>query len=169
MISGFDTFGNLYCRGDCNLYRMVRCQNAVCPFEMHVRKSSGEFIRAALRIVSVPGEQPSDYQLVHLMEPIHADDEVDHYICPAAGIADSRAEKSPRNLASGSHPPDALLTNREREVLTLLASGVRTHDISKDLSVSITTVRNHIQHILRKLAVHSRLEAVSVANRDHLI
>ncbi len=54
-------------------------------------------------------------------------------------------------------------------MLTLLASGVRTHDISKDLSVSITTVRNHIQHILRKLAVHSRLEAVSVANRDHLI
>jgi len=169
VIGGFDTFGNLYCRGDCNVHRMVRCQKAVRPFEMRVRKLSGEFVRATLRILSVRVEQPSTYLLVHLMEPIHRDREVGHEFCSATGSADSQAAKPPRDLTSGSHRSDSVLTQREREVLALLASGVSTHDISKNLSISHTTVRNHIQHILRKLAVHSKLEAVYIVHRNHLI
>jgi two-component system nitrate/nitrite response regulator NarL len=54
-------------------------------------------------------------------------------------------------------------------VLRLLEQGKRTHDIARELNLSVETVRNHIRHILRALGVHSRLEAVTLAHREHLL
>ncbi|MDH4038859.1 MAG: helix-turn-helix transcriptional regulator [Candidatus Krumholzibacteria bacterium] len=56
----------------------------------------------------------------------------------------------------------AELTQREREILSLLAEDATLHEIAERLGVSYATVRNHVQHILRKLGVHSILEAVAV-------
>jgi DNA-binding NarL/FixJ family response regulator len=61
------------------------------------------------------------------------------------------------------------LTRRELDVLRLLASGHTTEDISDELVITSTTVRNHVQHILAKLGVHSRLEAVAFAHHQHLL
>ena len=61
--------------------------------------------------------------------------------------------------------PDAAQT----EVLRLLEHGRSTHQIARELNLSIETVRNHIRHILRTLGVHSRLEAVAVARQEHLV
>jgi DNA-binding NarL/FixJ family response regulator len=63
----------------------------------------------------------------------------------------------------------AELTDREREVLTLLAQGLRTRDIAEYLSISPSTARNHVQNVLHKLNVHSRLEAVSYAFEHGLV
>lgn len=61
-----------------------------------------------------------------------------------------------------------LLTEREREVLALLAAGADRASIAKELFISAHTVRTHVQRILTKLGVHSQLEAVSVALRAGL-
>lgn len=61
------------------------------------------------------------------------------------------------------------LTSREREILSLLADGHSTQEIAQRLTISVITVRNHIQHILQKLQAHSRLEAVAIATRYNLI
>ena len=61
------------------------------------------------------------------------------------------------------------LTGRETEVLRRLADGLTTEQIAADLYVSVNTVRNHVNNIIRKLNVHSRLEAVSFAIRNGLI
>lgn len=61
------------------------------------------------------------------------------------------------------------LTSREIEVLRLLADGMTTEQIAGELFVSSNTVRNHVNNIIRKLNVHSRLEAVSYAIRTGLI
>ncbi len=61
------------------------------------------------------------------------------------------------------------LTGRETEVLRRLADGLTTEQIAADLYVSVNTVRNHVNNIIRKLNVHSRLEAVSYAIRNGLI
>jgi PAS domain S-box-containing protein len=68
-------------------------------------------------------------------------------------------------------PPPAHphLTPRQAEVLRLLERGRSTDDIALELHLSVETVRNHIRHILRALGVHSRLEAVAVAHRQHLV
>jgi DNA-binding NarL/FixJ family response regulator len=59
--------------------------------------------------------------------------------------------------------PEPPLTKQERNVLNLLAHGHGVDVIADQLSISKNTVRNHIQNILRKLNVHSRLEAVALA------
>ena len=51
------------------------------------------------------------------------------------------------------------LTERESQILALLAGGKTAKPIATQLSVSLPTVRTHIRHILRKLGVHSCLEA----------
>ena len=61
------------------------------------------------------------------------------------------------------------LTNREREVLGLLATGASNQAIADQLFVSLNTVRNHVQHVLDKLGAHSKLEAVAIASREGLI
>jgi DNA-binding CsgD family transcriptional regulator len=66
----------------------------------------------------------------------------------ALEIEDDPAERGP-------------LTPRETEILGLLATGTSTEDIARRLSISITTVRNHIQRVMEKLRVHSRLAAVA--------
>ena len=53
------------------------------------------------------------------------------------------------------------LTGREREILDLLADDKSLHEIADKLHLSYTTVRNHVQHILTKLGVHSIMEAVA--------
>jgi DNA-binding NarL/FixJ family response regulator len=58
----------------------------------------------------------------------------------------------------------ARLTRREREVLRLMASGAGTEAIAKALVISPQTARTHIQNILTKLEVHSRLEAAALIN-----
>ena len=66
-------------------------------------------------------------------------------------------------------PPHPRLTPRQTEVLRLLERGRSTEQIARELHLSIETVRNHIRHILRALDVHSRLEAVAVGRRAHLV
>lgn len=61
------------------------------------------------------------------------------------------------------------LTPCEFEVLRRLVRGQNTHAIADDLGVSYSTSRTHIQSILTKLGVHSRLEAAAFAVRNHLV
>jgi DNA-binding NarL/FixJ family response regulator len=61
------------------------------------------------------------------------------------------------------------LTPREVEVLEVLSHGLSNGDIARELGISVNTVRNHVQNILAKLGVHSKLEALAVAVREGII
>ncbi|HYF10696.1 MAG TPA: response regulator transcription factor [Actinomycetota bacterium] len=61
------------------------------------------------------------------------------------------------------------LTDREMEVLQLVAQGLNNRDIAKQLFISENTVKNHIRNILEKLHLHSRMEAVVYAVREKMI
>ena len=52
------------------------------------------------------------------------------------------------------------LTHREMEVLLLMAEGASTKEVGAKLFISPATVRNHIQSVLKKLDLHTRLEAI---------
>ena len=55
----------------------------------------------------------------------------------------------------------SLLTQREKEILKLLARGLRYKEIATELTISIDTVRTHTRHIYEKLQVQSRIEAIN--------
>jgi two-component system nitrate/nitrite response regulator NarL len=63
----------------------------------------------------------------------------------------------------------AKLTKRELEVLRLLADGLRQDEIAERLFISRKTVGTHIANILRKLGVHSQIQAVALAHREELL
>ncbi len=72
--------------------------------------------------------------------------------------ADERAELAPPGL-----------TDREMQVLRLMAQSKSNKEIAKDLFISENTVKNHVRNILEKLHLHSRMEAVTYAWRKHLL
>ena len=65
--------------------------------------------------------------------------------------------------------PAPRLTEREMQVLKLVARGMNNRDIAKELFISENTVKNHVRNILEKQQIHSRMEAVMVAVREKLI
>ena len=63
----------------------------------------------------------------------------------------------------------ATLTEREREILGLIAQGLSNAAIAERLVVSVNTVRNHVANLLAKLGARSKLEALSIAIREGLL
>jgi DNA-binding NarL/FixJ family response regulator len=65
--------------------------------------------------------------------------------------------------------PGLRLTERELEVLRLVAKGLNNREVAKQLFISENTVKNHVRNILEKLQLHSRMEAVMYAVREKLL
>jgi DNA-binding NarL/FixJ family response regulator len=61
------------------------------------------------------------------------------------------------------------LTGRERDVLDLIAAGLGTKQIAGRLSLSVHTIKTHVESIFLKLGVRSRAEAVAIGARDGLV
>lgn len=66
------------------------------------------------------------------------------------------------------HPAAGFLTAREREVLRRLTRGESTRTIAHEMGIAYSTARTHIQSVLDKLGVHSRLEAAAFAARHQI-
>jgi len=85
-----------------------------------------------------------------------------HFLRPFDTVSVRNGEAGRREL--GAVAPNAL-TAREREVLRLLADGHSTGAVAGELGICATTVRNHVGHILHKLGVHRRIEAIVASRR----
>ena len=68
-------------------------------------------------------------------------------------------------VTQGQVGPSSRLTAREIEVLRVAAQGLSNREIAERLSLSVNTVRNHMQHVLTKLGAHSKLEAAAIGVR----
>jgi DNA-binding NarL/FixJ family response regulator len=79
----------------------------------------------------------------------------------------TRLSQSPQPHEGGPPPPQ--LTDREVEVLRLVARGLANREIAEQLVISENTVKNHVRNILEKLHLHSRVEAAVYAHRQHLL
>ncbi|MBQ27958.1 MAG: hypothetical protein CMH81_07465 [Nitrospiraceae bacterium] len=62
---------------------------------------------------------------------------------------------------------DAQLTAREFEVIELLAESLSNKEIAERLNIETQTVKNHVHHLLEKLSVHKRMDAVAYARQRH--
>jgi DNA-binding CsgD family transcriptional regulator len=75
--------------------------------------------------------------------------------------------RSAHGNGSGSRSPLAALTDREREVLSLLARGMSNREIGSELFITPKTASVHVSNILAKLGAASRTEAAAIAHREH--
>lgn len=87
-----------------------------------------------------------------------------HYLCP--DVADAMVSEV-RSAAAGGDMPR--LGRREREVLRLVACGVRSADIAMQLHISVATVEVHRRNIMRKLGLHTVADMTRYAIREGLV
>ncbi|MEV5408014.1 response regulator transcription factor [Thermopolyspora sp. NPDC052614] len=87
----------------------------------------------------------------------------------AAKLINEFASMSRKEAERPPQLPVPRLTDREMEVLRLVAKGMNNREIAKELFISENTVKNHVRNILEKLQLHSRMEAVVYAVRERLL
>jgi DNA-binding NarL/FixJ family response regulator len=69
-----------------------------------------------------------------------------------------------------AHPqPEIELTDREAEVLALLATGLEPADVAEQLEIGARTVGSHLEHIMEKLGAHSRAQMIALAYQQGLV
>lgn len=165
LFAGRDVFGNVCCFRDCGVTVAVARGETPAPFVMELRRRDGAPVRLVTRTAALPSPGAAGACLVHLLENGNAS-------VLDGLVARMRSAVEPRGPgpAPPPVPPSSLrLTPRELEVVRLLASGYGSLNIAARLGLSHATVRNHIQKLLRRLEVHSQVEAVSVAFRRGLL
>ena len=168
ILCGLDVFGNRFCDKGCSLKSMVERRETVRHFELDVRSESGETIQASFSIAMVPGPRDREYTLIHFLEKVDRTREANTLIRRI--LTEQHAPPVSQSSVEEALPaPSPNLTSREIQILRLLANGTSTQDIADSLFISVTTTRNHVQNILRKLGAHSKLEAVSLALRNHML
>lgn len=171
ILGGCDDRGHSVCCCDCYVTTRTRAGEAVTNYDIATRTKFGLHRWINISILTFPADGETDASLVvHLFRDATRHKQRDQFIMQMLQEAERlQAATLPSLLSESSPVPLSQLTDREREVLILLAQGVSTAKIAKKLSISPATVRNHIQNILNKLHVHSRIEAVAFAFEHGLL
>lgn len=155
-----DRCGNPVCSALCPDCRPAGGDELVQTRDVIARSKSGKALWLSVSTLVPPPELRQEYRLVHLFREVGLPPELERLVAerlrPRDGAAVENTADAERIAALGR------LTRREREVLRLLAAGSDTREIAEQLTLSPTTVRNHVQNILDKLEVHSRVEAVAL-------
>jgi len=105
-----------------------------------------------------------DVPVEQLLENIRAAHKDQALVSPAIAAALMNQVAELAHLSAQNHlDPQAIdsLSNREREVLNLIADGLTNQEIAERLVIEVGTVKNHVHNILQKLKVTSRSEAAS--------
>jgi len=149
----------------------ARTGQTVTSYDVATRTKSGQMRWISVSILVSPANEDNPAPLVvHLFRDATKKKQREKFILQMLDEAERiQAATLPLMPPTSTESLADELTDREREVLSLLAQGLNTHDIAKSLSISSSTVRNHVQNILNKLQVHSRLEAVAYAFEHGLV
>lgn len=167
VIGGRDAQGNIYCYRNCPVAHQARDvpSEPVARFPLTVTTGKGKKKELDVSMFAIPGYHPALSVVVHILrsgktpKPSVLEKELE-------ARASTREPLWPMTTKAGEA---VQLSEREKEILRHLAQGESAVAIGKKLFISTVTVRNHIQAVLRKLDVHSKLEAVVFAFQHGLV
>jgi len=153
LIHGLTERAETHCGPDCSVVRMAQANREIEPALVQLPNPHGDPRWVLLLVCAVDGPDGRYPWLVHCALAMDSTHRIVDYIRRVAS----------RSLPSGRGQDHAVpdLTERETQILDLLAGDLTLQTIATELNLSYVTVRNHVQHILRKLGVHSIMEAVA--------
>ena len=154
VVAGKASDGRPWCSAHCPVDRTVEAGGEIEPYTMRVEGSDGEHWVQML-VIPFQSDQVGGTCLAHCAFNVDRQHLIESYL-------DRIAQRTPINTDREFDLEKSRLSKREREVLELLVEDENLYSIAEKLSVSYYTVRNHVQHILGKLGVHSTLEAVAM-------
>jgi DNA-binding CsgD family transcriptional regulator len=168
VIGGRDAQGNIYCYRNCPVAFQARERTSepVARFPLTIRTGKGKAREFEMSMFAIPSYHPALSIVVHVVR------EAMKKKRPSAlekGLESQASAREPLWPMTTKEGEPVTLTAREKEILRHLAQGQSVTEIGKALFISTVTVRNHTQAILRKLDVHSKLEAVVFAFQNSLV
>lgn len=171
VMCGRDASGNVYCIRNCPVAIQARemPHDPVNTFLLNVRTPRAGTKRIRVTVFHIPSSRPGLSTLVHVLREIGSErSDLERRLADEAqrisGALGGKAHGNGNGNGDG-----VALTPREQDILRCLAEAIPTSRIAERLEISPVTVRNHIQRILQKLGVHSKLHAVVYAYRHQLI
>lgn len=154
ILDDHDPDGNRLCGDECPVMTATGRGGVIESFDVRAFTKAGRGLRLNVSTLTLASDD-AGVLTIHLFREVGGGRNATANGA-ALGILDEGHEAGP-------------LTRREREVLRLLAGGANTRMAARHLSVSPATVRNHVQNMLSKLGVHSRLQAVAYATTHGLL
>ena len=166
VICGRDENGNVYCYRNCPVAHQARDipDDPVQRFRLSMQTGKGSRRDVEVSLFAIPSYHPALSTVVHVLREAGAK--------PSAlerGLAEHAEAREPLWPMTTNAGEPVTLTAREKEILRCLAEGLSTAAIAKNLFIAPVTVRNHIQNLLHKLDVHSKLAAVVFAYQHNLL
>lgn len=158
VLKGMDGNGNPVCFAGCTPMVCVRLRTLIHHFDYQVLGKDGRRHWLDVSFFPLRDGDGEILALVHLFHPADG-------LRTAKQLVEELLNRLSIAPTSGPDPTDdgqlTTLTSRELEILQLLCDGAGTLQIAVQLCITVKTARNHIGHILEKLGVHTRLEAVA--------
>ena len=175
ILGGYGDDGCVVCRRGCRPFTAGQHGELVDNFDAQMRTATGAprwmnvtIIPLSLDDASTANSAPP-MAVVHLVRDVEAKKQAQHFAADVATLARQLSTAVATTDGDDCPPLITPLTEREMQVLRLLSQGADTDAIAAQLLIGTSTVRNHVQRILNKLGVHSRLEAVTYARDHHLL
>lgn len=163
--------GRPWCQPDCAIRRSVRRGALPGHVLLDVRPRDGK--RVPVAAAFLVRRDRKKYVVAHLLQDASDQQHLRETLGEVARLLHG-VEAKPATEAAPSAPAPlpfrsctaadiSVLTRRETEALHCLTAGMTNEDIAKQLGVSPLTARNHVQHTLKKLGLHTRTQAVAAA------
>jgi PAS domain S-box-containing protein len=172
VLGGRDEQGRTLCQRYCRMAIRADIDGVLPTEDVHAqtRNDDGRWLNVTTFVYHT-GDSRSMQLIVHLFRDASERKEYQQFVEHVVAASEQlQREDKPQNISVDAELSRANgLTVREQEVLALLAHGLGTDEVARELVLSPATVRNHVQNILGKLGVHSRLEAVAHAYQHGFI
>jgi len=173
ILGGRDEQGRTLCQQYCQIAIQAK-QGGVMPnrdVRVHTHSGEDRWINVTTLAYQVENKA-NDQVIIHLFRDSTAQKSYQDFVSQVLSASEQLHQDNNGSQATAAVPPSAngnSLTEREWQILELLAQGLDTNEIAAALIISPSTVRNHVQNILGKLGVHSRLEAIAYVYQHGLM
>jgi PAS domain S-box-containing protein len=169
LLRGCDERRNMICKASCPVLRLTLKSLSVPNYDIQVTTKRGDNCWLNMSVFTYSMNNTNgNKMIVHLFRHLNQR-KVNQKLLDHIAQVVRQYQDIPYASGVESEPRWEALTLREREILVHLAKGYGTSEIGELLYISHNTVRNHVQRILEKLQVHTRLEAVTYAIKNDLI
>ena len=166
LIGGRISDGTPVCYESCDILACVRSGREISNYDMEITSRSGQAVWVNVSMLIVSNEHTERRLAVHFMRDIRERKKAEQLTVKVLKLAKDLVNVAEDQTAL---PPVSPLTAQERNILLRLASGKTAKEVTGELGIGVSTLRNHIYHINQKLHTASRTEAVVQALRRGLI
>jgi len=168
VVAGRDASNAPFCRRDCPIIVRAQSGETTPAYDVAVADDDGGPCWVNTSILLLDSPEDGSTVVAHVIRNVTSE----RHMHLAAREA-AQALRGPTDVDTDAPPPQdpprPRLSRRELEVLRLLTQGMSNNRIAEALYISPITARNHVDRIIVKLGVESRLQAVLYASRHHLI